>query len=117
MPLAGLDKTSYITTILDAIDDASAENPSIHTRLILSIDRRNSVEEAQEVVELAISFRDRGVVGIDLCGDPTKGYVILEFLMLASRSLENLNLRACVLCPSALFSAAPYYSWSCFVYL
>ena len=45
------------------------------THLILSVDRRNSAIEAMEVVDFAIKYQSRGVVGIDLCGDPSKGDV------------------------------------------
>jgi adenosine deaminase len=45
------------------------------TNLILSIDRRNDVTTALQVVDLAVKFRDRGVVGVDLCGDPAVGDV------------------------------------------
>lgn len=50
--------------------DTGAEN--LHTKLILSIDRKNTVEEAIEVVNLAAKYRDQGVVGVDLCGNPTR---------------------------------------------
>jgi adenosine deaminase len=43
--------------------------------LILSIDRRNTVAEAEEVIDLAIKYQSAGVVGVDLCGDPAKGDV------------------------------------------
>lgn len=47
-------------------------------RLLLSVDRARSVEEAMEVVELAIELRAEDewakyVVGVDLSGNPTKG--------------------------------------------
>lgn len=77
MPKAGLDKAGYVSAVLRAIDAAQQEEPTLHARLILSIDRRNSREEAHEVVALAKRFRDQGVVAIDLCGDPTKGDVSL----------------------------------------
>ncbi|KAI0182520.1 hypothetical protein EV127DRAFT_56377 [Xylaria flabelliformis] len=75
--LGSLDKTAYVNHVLTAIDVAQQKSESIQVRLILSIDRRNTLAEAKEVVALALRFRDRGVVGLDLCGDPTKGDVSL----------------------------------------
>ncbi|KAI1378493.1 Metallo-dependent hydrolase [Hypoxylon crocopeplum] len=77
MPAAGLDKAGYVAAVLQAIKAAQQEAPTLHTRLILSIDRRNTLEEAHEVVALAKKFRGQGVVAIDLCGDPMKGDVAL----------------------------------------
>ena len=51
------------------------QTPVIRTRLILSVDRRNTAAEAAGVVELAARFRGAGVVGVDLCGDPRRGDV------------------------------------------
>jgi adenosine deaminase len=45
------------------------------TNLILSIDRRNDLPTALHVVDLALKYRSKGVVGIDLCGDPAVGEV------------------------------------------
>jgi adenosine deaminase len=47
------------------------------TNLILSVDRRNDLSTALHVVDLAIKFRDQGVVGVDLCGDPAVGDVCI----------------------------------------
>ncbi|KFY15552.1 hypothetical protein V492_01916 [Pseudogymnoascus sp. VKM F-4246] len=70
---AGITKEAYVKLVLSTI--ASFKSPTMVTKLILSIDRRNSEEEALEVVDLALRYRDQGVVGVDLCGDPTKGNV------------------------------------------
>ncbi|KAH8157119.1 hypothetical protein CIB48_g11127 [Xylaria polymorpha] len=75
--LGSLDKAAYVAHVLAAIDVAQQSFASIQVRLILSIDRRNTLLEANEVVALAAQFRDRGVVGLDLCGDPAKGEVSL----------------------------------------
>eukprot|EP00271_Cylindrocystis_brebissonii_P020797 TRINITY_DN7072_c0_g1_i4.p1 TRINITY_DN7072_c0_g1~~TRINITY_DN7072_c0_g1_i4.p1 ORF type:complete len:345 (-),score=37.17 TRINITY_DN7072_c0_g1_i4:143-1177(-) len=47
--------------------------PPITVRLLLSIDRRESAEDAMETVRLAVEYRDRGVVGVDLSGNPACG--------------------------------------------
>ncbi|KAL1387933.1 hypothetical protein HDK64DRAFT_272412 [Phyllosticta capitalensis] len=47
----------------------------MRTGLILSVDRRNTLVEAEEVISLALKFRSKGVLGVDLCGDPAKGDV------------------------------------------
>ena len=69
-----MSKDDYITTVLSCIDNFPDRNV-MTTSLILSIDRRNSPGEAMQVVELAMRYRSRGVVGVDLCGDPSKGDV------------------------------------------
>jgi adenosine deaminase len=76
MPDAGLTKDDYVKTILDILNahNQNVEN-TMRAFLILSIDRRNTVTEAQEVVDLAIKYQSFGVVGVDLCGDPAKGDV------------------------------------------
>jgi hypothetical protein len=76
MPAAGLSKDDYVKTILDILN-AHNENASNAMRafLILSVDRRNTLAEAHEVVDLAIKYKSSSVVAVDLCGDPTKGDV------------------------------------------
>lgn len=41
----------------------------MHTRLILSIDRRHDFATASSILDLALSLPDN-IVGLDLCGDP-----------------------------------------------
>ncbi|KAK5627531.1 hypothetical protein RRF57_003246 [Xylaria bambusicola] len=76
-PKEGLDKKGYVDAVLTAIDVAQQKYPSIQVRLILSIDRRNTLAEANELVAFATYFISRGVVAVDLCGDPAKGDVSL----------------------------------------
>jgi adenosine deaminase len=55
----------------------SREGATMMAKLILSIDRRMSLQEAEQVVDLAIWNKAAGVVGVDICGDPTKGDISL----------------------------------------
>lgn len=70
----GLTKEAYVETVLDALAEANTRG-HMPTYLILSIDRRNTKDQAMQVVELAIRYRSRGIVGIDLCGNPLRGDV------------------------------------------
>lgn len=78
MPETGVTKENYVQTVLSILkahnDDAAN---TMRAFLILSIDRRNTVEQAEEVVDLAIKYQSAGVVGVDLCGDPAKGNVAI----------------------------------------
>ena len=64
------------------------------TNLILSIDRRNDLPTALQVVDLAIKFREQGVVGIDLCGDPTVGDV--SIFQPAMERAKKINLKTTI---------------------
>ncbi|KZF26601.1 Metallo-dependent hydrolase [Xylona heveae TC161] len=89
-PEHGISKESYVQLVLSTIDAFNQEQASskqsnespfksspMKTYLILSIDRRNTAAEAMEVVDLALRYQHRGVVGVDLCGDPSKGDVAI----------------------------------------
>lgn len=68
-----MSKEGYVQTVLECI--AAFKGKGMSTFLILSIDRGDSAEVAMGVVELACKYRGRGVVGVDLCGDPRRGDV------------------------------------------
>lgn len=71
-----ISKDAYVESILAILREHNAdENNTMRAFLILSIDRRNTVAEAQKVVDLAIKYQFAGVVGVDLCGNPAKGDV------------------------------------------
>ncbi|KAI8354551.1 hypothetical protein EDC96DRAFT_446928 [Choanephora cucurbitarum] len=82
----GMTKTSYLEAVVSVLEENRTDD--IIVKLILSIDRRNTLEEAQETVDLALAFRSRGVVGIDLCGDVEKGS-FAELKPAFTRAQEN----------------------------
>ena len=70
----GLQSSSFETTSLSE-DLSSFDDVAFVARLILSVDRKESVAEAKRTVRLAAYLRDTdcGVVGVDLSGDPSVG--------------------------------------------
>jgi adenosine deaminase len=54
--------------VLESVHEAAAHF-QIMVRLIVSINRHESLELAQEAVEIALERKDRGVVGLDLAGN------------------------------------------------
>ncbi|PMD22139.1 Metallo-dependent hydrolase [Hyaloscypha hepaticicola] len=91
IPSANITKDDYVQTVLDCISNFNASS-SMKTNLILSIDRRNDVPTALQVVDLAIKFRDHGVVGVDLCGDPAVGDVSIFQPAFAKAKQKNLKI-------------------------
>ncbi|KAK7192030.1 hypothetical protein DPSP01_003898 [Paraphaeosphaeria sporulosa] len=78
IPNRGITKDDYVKTILDVLRNHNDQvGNTMRAFLILSIDRRNTATEAQQVVDLALKYRSEGVVGVDLCGNPAKGDVSL----------------------------------------
>lgn len=93
IPVQNITKDAYVSLILECIDSFSASPSStLVTKLILSIDRRNTLEEAMGVVDLAIKYRDQGVVGVDLCGDPAKGDVSTFQAAFAKAKSSNIKI-------------------------
>ncbi|KAK3340871.1 hypothetical protein B0H65DRAFT_274076 [Neurospora tetraspora] len=98
MPQAGLTKAQYVATILSAITEFESDpnnTSQLKTKLILSIDRRNTLPEAYEVLALCRQFAGQGgVVGIDLCGDPARGPIDIfgPVFEEAKRTLPNLGI-------------------------
>ncbi|ESZ96323.1 hypothetical protein SBOR_3291 [Sclerotinia borealis F-4128] len=91
IPSAGITKEIYVQTILNCITKHNASNTSMKTNLILSIDRRNDLPTAMEVVFLAHKYQSSGVVGIDLCGDPSVGDISIfapAFLLARNHNLQ-----------------------------
>ncbi|THD26775.1 Adenosine deaminase [Fasciola hepatica] len=63
----GLDSDAVTRAVLEAVK-ISSRRYGIQVRLLLCV-LRQKPETAEEVLELAIKYRDHGVVGIDVSGD------------------------------------------------
>jgi len=93
IPSRNITKDDYVSLILRCIDSfSSSPSNTMNTKLILSIDRRNNPEEAMAVVDLAIKYKDQGVVGIDLCGDPAKGDVSIFHEAFTKAKANNIKI-------------------------
>ncbi|XP_011157608.2 adenosine deaminase-like protein [Solenopsis invicta] len=78
-----MTKVEYLQAIIQAIEVSKSKFPQILVKLLVSINRKEGFESAEENINLAIEFREKYpeyVVGIDLSGDPTRGDLFLELL-------------------------------------
>ena len=87
-PGTKINKHSYVDAVLMGIQDFAQEgSPWCQAKLLLSVDRRESPRQAMETVELAASLQHRGVIGVDLSGNPSLGkFVDWEPALQAARS-------------------------------
>lgn len=77
-PDGSVTRDAYITTVLDTVEKFRARNQDMSVFLILALDRGSTTGvEAMEIIDLAIHNKSRGVVGVDLCGNPTRGDVAI----------------------------------------
>ncbi|PGH06328.1 adenosine deaminase [Helicocarpus griseus UAMH5409] len=99
----GMTKEKYITTVLDTIDEC--RNNQMSTYLIISVDRSKTASDAMEAVDLAIKYRNRGVVGVELGGNPMKGDVSIFQPAFAKARTNGLKLTLHF--AETIFSASP----------
>ncbi len=75
--ILGASRKAYVEAVLDGLDDFTRQHASspgtCGVRLILSIDRREGAAAAHDTVTLAAQMQSRGVVGVDLSGNPNRG--------------------------------------------
>ena len=77
-PSTGMTQRAYVEAVLAGLQKGAAST-GVRTGLLLSVSRKfdeqsaMSAQAADDVVDLAIEFRTRGVVGVELSGNPSVG--------------------------------------------
>ena len=64
----GFPMTQVVDWVIESVQEASAHF-DILVRLLVSINRHESVAQAQKVIEIALDKKDKGIVGVDLAGN------------------------------------------------
>ena len=62
----------YLRAVLRGIERGMKES-QIQVKVILSMQRSTGLDDAKQIVNLALQYRNQGVVGLDLSGDSTIG--------------------------------------------
>ena len=78
IPETGMTKRSYLESVLRAISECH-HDLDIEVRLLVAVDRRTTVKDAMDTVDLAIDLMKENsiVVGLDLSGNPVVGYYLI----------------------------------------
>ncbi len=70
------DLDHIIMAALHGMDKATLEYPKVRAGIILMMDRMLTLKQNQIILEKAIKYKDRGVIGIDLAGPQRKSFSI-----------------------------------------
>ena len=73
--------------VIEAVEQAQAET-GVVARLLCAAVRHDSYDLAREVIEIAIAYRSRGIVGVDLAGDEVH-YSAAPFAPLFKRAADH----------------------------
>lgn len=71
-----MTKKQYIDAVIKAIEISQEKLPDLSVKLLLSLDRKSSVENAENTLELALEYARTHpdiLKGLDVSGDPRKG--------------------------------------------
>lgn len=91
----GFDLGQVMDWVIQGTQHAE-EKFGVKTRLIASVNRHESIEQAMAVAELAIERKDRGIVGLDLAGNEAdfNGLNFLGVFKQAKRAGLNITIHA-----------------------
>ncbi|KAG0150061.1 hypothetical protein CROQUDRAFT_88334 [Cronartium quercuum f. sp. fusiforme G11] len=81
-----MNMEEYLEAVLGVIEAFDQEKMLI--RLILSVDWKHQQHEALSIVDLGARFRNRGVVGIDVCGNPILSEKFQQLIPALTRARE-----------------------------
>jgi adenosine deaminase len=73
--------------VIEAVDQAQVET-GVMARLLCAVVRHDSYDLARQVIEVAIAYRNRGIVGVDLTGDEIH-YPAAPFASLFKLAADN----------------------------
>lgn len=91
-PSSNITREEYLNTVLEVIEAFKARTQEMSVFLILALARDNTTAaEGMEIIDLAIANKSRGVVGVDLCGDPTQGDINLYGAAFARAKAQGLG--------------------------
>jgi adenosine deaminase len=82
------DLDHIINAALWGVERAVLEYPQVRAGLILMMDRRLSFEQNAVIVQKAIKYRGKGVVGIDLAGPDRRGFSMASLLKLFRKAKD-----------------------------
>ena len=80
------DLDSIIMSAIWGMDKALLEYPQVQAGIILMMDRSFTKAQNEVIIDKAIKYRSRGIIGVDLAGPNHKGF--------SMRSLRDLFMRA-----------------------
>ena len=66
-------KADCLNCLLQVFEQAENNLPNIKVRLLVSINRQGSLEEAQDTLQLVKDTKSPFIVGVELSGDPRQG--------------------------------------------
>ena len=82
-----LSKEDYIQSVLKGISSAKEVCPGIHVSFIATMDRASPYQDNVETLTLAQRYKESGIVGVDIAGNPTKGN-LKELVSLIQKAKE-----------------------------
>ena len=93
-------KLDYLNAILEVFENAEANMPNIKVRLLASLSRNGTLQDAQETLDVVREKNSPYVVGIEISGDPRTGD-FFTFSELMQTFKEESGLKVALHCAEA----------------